>query len=268
MSQESRQGTHEVIRIAYGEDQWQFGELRVPKTEGPHPVVIVVHGGFWYDKYGLDLMDAMSDDFTDRGLATWNIEYRRVGQEGGGWPGTLLDVAAAADYLRELAPTYNLDLNRVVTIGHSAGGHLSLWLAGRHRLPADSMLFNANPLQLHGVVSLAGVTDPALIQKLRPEHRGVADFLGGTQVEVPERFAAASPAQLLPLQVPQILIHGTEDDSVPLQLSTSYHESAVALGEDVQLVVLEGIEHFKVINPASEAWPPIVDALMQLVQTR
>ena len=256
----------EAIRIAYGPGEFHFGELRLPEGDGPFPVALIIHGGFWKAAYGLDLMDRMAEDFTARGLATWNIEYRRVGNEGGGWPGTLLDAGRATDHLRELAKEYPLDLDHVVAIGHSAGGHLALWVAGRHRLPQGSELAAELPLPVKGAVSLAGVNDLRLIYAARPEHEGVIRFLGAKPDEAPERYAQASPAELLPLGVPQVLIHGTEDVDVPLVLSTEYLAAAQAAGDDVRLVELPGVEHFKVIDPASEAWPPIVEAMMELTK--
>jgi acetyl esterase/lipase len=255
-----------VIRSTYGENEWHFGELRLPAGEGPHPVALIVHGGFWKAEYGLDLMDKMAEDFTARGWATWNIEYRRYGHEGGAYPGTLLDVGAAADHLRELAQQYPLDLAKVVAIGHSAGGHLALWLAGRHRLPADSELAVASPLALKGVVSLAGVTDMHRMWEVRQEDSPVANFLGGTLEQVPDRYAQTSPVLLLPLGVPQILVHGMEDEWVPFELSASYLPKALAAGDAVELAALPGVEHFKVIDPASEAWPPIVEAMEKLAR--
>lgn len=256
------------LRISYGSDPSQFGDLRLPDGDGPHPVVIVIHGGFWYDRYGLDLMDDMSDDLTARGFATWNIEYRRVGQAGGGWPGTLLDVCDAVDYLNVLAQNHPLDLNRVVTIGHSAGGHLALWVAARHKLPAGSIVSpKTEPLRVHGAISLAGVSDLRLMWEVRQTDSPPVDFLGGTPAEVPDRYAAASPIELLPLGLPQVLVHGTEDDRVPHEMSDKYYNLAMELGDSVALIELPGVEHFKVIQPTSEAWTPIVTALIELFAT-
>lgn len=251
------------IRATYGENEWHFGDLRMPEGDGPFPVVLVVHGGFWYAKYGLDLMDAMADDFTARGYATWNIEYRRVGHEGGGYSGTLVDVAAAADHLRELAKEYPLDLARVVAIGHSAGGHLALWLGGRRNLLGASALSGENPLPLKGIVSLAGCADLRVTYAYRPQP--CIDFLGGSPEEVPERYDLASPAELLPLGVPTVLVHGTGDASVSVEISRAYLETAKQAGDLVELVELSGMDHFCVIDPQSEAWPPIVRAVEKLI---
>ncbi|GAB3818443.1 hypothetical protein GCM10028895_15720 [Pontibacter rugosus] len=147
--------------IKYGSDSLQFGELRLPEGKGNFPVVVVVHGGCWLNQYNLQYMSHLSDALTKAGYATWNIEFRRVGDAYGAWPGTFQDVAMATDHVRELAKRYPLDAKKVVVIGHSAGGHLALWLAARHRLPKSSPLYVKNPLKLKGVVSLAGITDLA-----------------------------------------------------------------------------------------------------------
>jgi len=254
------------MRIYYGSNPNQFGDLRLPEGEGPFPVLLVIHGGFWYDRYGLDLMDDMAVDFTRKGLATWNIEYRRVGQEGGGWPGTLVDVAAAADYLTQIAVSCNLDVQRTATIGHSAGGHLALWLAARSRLQSDSPLFNPAPLPLIGAVSLAGVADLQEMWAVRKENSPVVDFLGGRPDEVPERYRDASPLELLPFGVPSIVIHGLDDVHVPISVSEQYINRAKEIDAPVTLVTLPGVEHFKLIQPDSDAWSSVVDAVFHLYE--
>lgn len=147
-------------RIAYGSDALQFGELWLPRGHGRHPVIVLIHGGCWRaDLPGTELMDYMAADLRDRGYAVWNVEYRRIGHPGGGYPGTFQDIAAGLDHLRTIAPQHGLDLRRVAVSGHSAGGHLALWTAARDRLPAESSLHTADPLPVRGVVSLAGIAD-------------------------------------------------------------------------------------------------------------
>lgn len=256
-------------RAQYGSGEWQFGDLRLPDRPGPHPVVLSIHGGFWRARYGLDFNERLAAWFAAHGYATWNIEYRRVGQEGGGWPGTLLDVAAAADHLRLLAQSHPLDLGRVVAIGHSAGGHLALWLAGRHKLPVRSPLFTPDPLALRGVISLAGVADLTAMADWH-QARGVPlsespvpGLLGGTPAERPERLACACPARLAPLGVPTILIHGENDEIVPLSVSEAY---AGAAGHEATLTPLAGVDHFAPIDPDSpSAWPPVAAATARLM---
>lgn len=260
-------------RLAYGPGPQQFGELRVPNQPGPHPTIILIHGGFWRAQYGYALMDGLAEDLAARGIASWNIEYRRVGDPGGGWPNSLLDVAAAADYLLTLAPRHALDLTRIVAIGHSAGGQLALWLAGQSHLPKDSPLASAagslkaevsGRIPLAGAISLAGVNDLALGWRLDLGNNAAGTFLGGSPNEVPERYAAASPAALLPLGLPQVLIHGTADNRVPLRLSQEYAQAASAAGDQVNLIELEGVDHFALIDPHSVAWTRTIEALQDL----
>lgn len=257
------------LRLAYATGQFQFGELYVPTTPhaGPHPVALLIHGGYWRARYGLDLMDDLANDLAERGFAVWNIEYRRVGNPGGGWPGTFLDVAHATDYLREIAPTYRLDLSKVVSIGHSAGGHLALWLAARTRIPATSPLYphEQPPLALAGAISLAGVLDLDLAYKLHLSNDAVVELLGGSPDEVSERYQAASPAALVPLGLPQILIHGTADRHVPIQVSQAYAKAGQEAGDSIRTFEPTGVDHFTVIDPTTEVWQLIVQELTQLV---
>jgi acetyl esterase/lipase len=247
--------------IAYGDHPDQVGNLHLPAGTGPWPTVVLIHGGFW--KWGWDrtLMTRLAADLAGRGFAAWNVEYRRVGQEGGGWPGTLEDVAAAADAVVEME---EVDAARIVTIGHSAGGHLALWLAARHRLPAGQP--GAGPrLRPRGVVSQAGIADLA---------RGAADglgggacdaLLGGPPGEVPERYAAASPAALLPLGVRVLLVHGALDDIVPPAQSRLFAHAALAAGDTVETVDLESADHFDLIEVDHDAWFAVVDRLSWLL---
>jgi acetyl esterase/lipase len=252
-------------RLRYGEDPLQFGDLRLPRGDGPHPVVVYVHGGFWRSRYDLGHAGHPCAALTAAGIVTWNIEYRRIGNPGGGWPGTFDDVAAAADYVRTLAPRYNLDLERVVAVGHSAGGHLALWIAARRRIPRGAPLYGPDPVALRGAVSLAGVVDLREAWNRRLSNGVVRELIGGTPDETPDRYAIASPPQLLPLGVPQVLIHGTRDDSVPFKISAGYRESAVAAGDDATLVTLPGAGHFEPVDPRSAQWAETLAAVQGLV---
>jgi acetyl esterase/lipase len=251
-------------QIAYGSHPDQCGNLHLPGApgDGPWPVVVLVHGGFW--KWGWDrtLMTPLAHDLARRGLAAWNVEYRRVGQEGGGWPGTLEDAAAAA---YALAGLDELDGSRVVTLGHSAGGHLALWLAARHRLPAGAP--GADPVvRPCGAVAQAGVADLVRGAAERLGDGACQGLLGGEPGALPERYAAASPAALVPLGVPQLLVHGGLDDVVPPGQSTSYAAAARAAGDVVQLLELPDADHFDVIDAAGPAWAAVVDWLEGLVR--
>jgi acetyl esterase/lipase len=252
-------------RMSYGRDAYQFADLRVPRGVGPHPVVIVVHGGFWRARYDLEHIGHLCAALTDEGYATWSLEYRRIGNAGGGWPGTFLDAALGANFLCSLAEQYALDLGRVVALGHSAGGHLALWLAGCGRVPAGSPLHVEEPPPLRGVVALAAVSDLRLAWEMGLSNRVVGDLLGGSPAEVPEPYAAASPVELLPLGVPQVLVHGTEDEDVPYELSGRYASAARAAGDPVELVTLRGTGHMDLVEPHSQAWPDVLGAVRSLL---
>ena len=248
-----------LIRIPYGKEKSQFGELRLPAGAGPHPVAIVIHGGFWKATYGLDLMDALSSALAAAGVAAWNIEYRRVGEAGGGWTGTFRDVGAAANHLRVLARSHPLDLTRPVAIGHSAGGHLALWLAARPRIWKTDPLFDADPLRLRGAVSLAGVPDLSRAFRDGVGGGAVGAFMGGSPGGVADRYLSGSPAELLPLGVPQILVHAERDEIVPFDLGYDYVGRAKAAGDDARLVRVPG-GHFEVIDPKTSAGKTAVAA--------
>ncbi len=239
----------------------------MPKSADSCPVVVTIHGGFWKAKYGLEEMDPLNEDLVRRGYAAWNIEYRRVGEDGGGWPGTFHDVIDAVNHLSELGKYFPLDLSRVVILGHSAGGHLALWLASRFKDQTDEM---GSPLAIHvrGILSLAGVSDLQKMWEIDLEKgmsSPVESFLGGTPREVPARYHLASPSEWLPLYVEQILIHGDRDCDVPIELSVAYHRRAMALEDKVRLIVLPGIEHFKLIDPSSSAWKSVTNSLEVLL---
>ena len=251
--------------IAYGKDPNQFGQLRLPKGNGPHPVVIVIHGGCWLAEYDLQHISPLATALTRLGLATWSLEYRRVGNNGGGWPATFQDIAQGADYLRELAKKFPLDLRKTIALGHSAGGHFALWLAARSKLPVASPLYTENPLPLRGVISLAGVGDLS-----RPEYqeicgRVVQKLMGGKPSQVPERYAQGSPIELLPLKVPQILIQGAQDPTVSLESAQAYWAAARKSGDEVKLLVIQKAAHFELVVPTTAAWPEVKKAVKSLL---
>lgn len=243
-----------IIRAAlqrhrYGSHRHQFADLHLPAEAagGPLPVAVVVHGGFWRARYGLELMNALCADLTGRGWAAWNLEYRRLGRRsGGGVPATLDDVAAAIDHLAALdAP---LDLARVVSIGHSAGGQLALWAASR-----------ADPrVRLAGAVGQAAVCDLERAAELQLGAGVVEAFCGGTPLVRRDAYRLASPAARLPLGVPQLLVHGEADDTVPSELSVRYAQAARAGGDEVTLVLRSADGHFEHLDPGSVAWGAVV----------
>lgn len=253
------------MRIAYGAEPQQFGDLRLPAGAGPHPVVIAIHGGYWRARYDLTYFGHVCVALTAAGIATWNIEYRRIGDPGGAWPGTFTDVAAATDHLWTLAPQYDLDLDRVVVVGHSAGGHLACWLAGRHRILSESPLYSSDPLPLAGVVSLAGVVDLRRAFALGLSENATGLLMGGSPADYPDRYIAGSPYDLLPLGVRQFLLHGTADTNVPLELSERYVRRASAKGDPVTLLTLPDVGHFELADPLSHAWPTVLSMTTALL---
>ena len=239
-------------KISYGPGEFQFGELRVPAGTGPHPVAIVIHGGYWRAGYGLKHIGHLCAALTKAGVATWSLEYRRVGNPGGGWPGTFDDIRDGARHLRQIALAKKLDLKRVIATGHSAGGHLVLWLARQAAV------------ELRGVVPLAPVADLRRAYELQLGNQAVMELLGGSPKDRPERYQAGSPSDLLPLKVRQRLLHGLEDNIVPISLSQEYVSAARAKGDDATLQELRGMGHFELIDPRSAAWPPLRDIVLNL----
>lgn len=249
-----RQGAPE--RHRYGRRRSQVADLYLPAGPGPHPVAVVLHGGFWHAAYGRGLMAKVSADLAAHGMAAWNLEYRRVGGAGG-WPATFDDVAAGIDALGVIPL---LDLDRVTSIGHSAGGHLAMWAAGRARLPAGAP--GASPaVVVSSAVAQAGVLDLAGADRLGVGGRAVSQLLGGRADEVPDRYRLASPLELLPLGVPQLLVHGERDRHVPVEGSERYAEAARAKGDRVDLAVLAGVGHMDLIDPRTPAWRLVLDWL-------
>src|SRR6202049_1807159 len=205
---------------------------------GLHPLVIFIHGGFWSNAYNLEHAGHARAALTRAGAATWNIEYRRVGDPGGGWPGTLDDVLHGAERVIRLAPRYRLDVQRGGAAGHSAGGQLALWLAAQRAV------------DLRGVVPLAGVLDLRRAWALRLGDGAVARFLGGSPDQFPQRYAAGSPMELLPISVPQRVIHGTADNIVPFEMSERFSKAS----KNSKLIPVQGSGHFELIDPRTRAW--------------
>ena len=262
------------VRSAYGPTPAQFGELRLPKGDGPHPVAVALHGGCWLSIYAdLHNADALADALRDEGIATWNVEYRCADQEGGGWPGTFLDAGRAVDHLRPLAADHNLDLDRVITIGHSAGGHLALWTAARRKLPEESPLCTADPLPLRGTVVLGG---PGDLKRFTPHadaecRQGVvAELLGKSGVsseKLEERYRCGSPVELLPLGLRQVMISTEHDWVVPPELGAAYAEAARDAGDDIEHLIISGAGHHEHMVPGSVTWPAIRQAVHSLLET-
>jgi acetyl esterase/lipase len=251
------------VRFAYGKGEpAQTAELRMPSGRGPFPVVVLVHGGCWQSPYDYEYMTRLADWFEKKGLATWTIGYRRLGDAGGGWPGTFADVADATDHLRFIAKTHDLDLRHVYAVGHSAGGQLALWLASREQLSAKSELYREHPIPILGVIGIDAITDLAAYRAGPPDscHASVDKLLGDPE-RFPRRYAETSPRQRLPLEVPQAFVHGGRDPIVPPASAQAYVEAAQKAGDRVKWLPVPAAGHFEATIPdaqseaaMSEAW--------------
>ena len=246
----TRQPPQADRRISYGSDPNQFMDVRVPQGKGPHPVVFFIHGGYWRAKYDLAYAGHLCAALAQSGIATWNIEYRRVGNPGGGWPGTFEDVRAAYQFLR--AHPAEADLKRVCIAGHSAGGHLALCLASFEKTVTRAF-------------SLAGVLDLRRAWELHLSNDAVREFLGGPPSEVPEHYREASPAERAIPQATQKLVHGTADSSVPYEISKGYAEVKKKAGENVELITLPDVGHFEIVDPGSAVWTKVEAIFQSLV---
>jgi acetyl esterase/lipase len=234
-------------RIPYGEDANQFADLRLPRQSGPHPVVIFIHGGFWRAMYDLNHAGHLCAAVTEAGFATWSLEYRRVGQPGGGWPGTMEDVRSGALHLQRIARAHGLDLTHIVIVGHSAGGQLALWLAAQGILPAVR------------VVALAAVSDLRRAAQLQLGGGIVEQYLAASPDRAPQRYRSSSPMQLLPIAVPQRMIHGESDQVVPFEMSRDFTQAS----KNSKLIAVANAGHFDLIDPRSSVWPTVLYNIAQ-----
>ena len=256
-------------RVRYGPDPSQFAELRFPHGRGLFPFLFVIHGGFWRSAHDLTHISHLCAALTSKGIITCSLEYRRIGNSGGGWPGTFQDVSLAVDHLLEaVSSDPRVDHARTAVLGHSAGGHLALWLVSMHRVPKASRLSCAQKYRIGTAVSLAGVCDLRTAWQQRLGNGVVTELLGGTPDQYPDRFDAGSPVELLPNGSKQILIHGTADDIVPVSQSKEFVERAEQLGDQPTLVTLRGVGHFELIDPKTDAWSSVVHVVLQVLALR
>ncbi len=239
-------------RIAYGSDPNQFLEARLPRTKGPHSVLLNIHGGFWRAKYDLVHTGHLCEALRAAGVATFNIEYRRIGNPGGGWPGTFEDIRSAFRFVQQEHSRFHLDLDRLVVMGHSAGGQLALCLA-------------AHETSLRRAISLAGVVDLKKAFALHLSLDAVAEFLGGKPDAVPEHYREADPMELRIPQARQWLLQGSEDDTVPPEFSRDYVMQKKKTGESVQLLEIQHAGHFDLIDPTSEAFKQVKNTVLTAV---
>ncbi|XVO23537.1 MAG: alpha/beta hydrolase [Betaproteobacteria bacterium] len=276
-------------KVSYGPHADQYAELWLPDAcVALLPVVILIHGGCWRaDLPGPELVAFLSQAIAQQGVAVCSVTYRRVGTETGTkagtkagtnagtnaqafspYPDTFLDVAAAADKLREIAPHYKLDLNRVVTIGHSAGGHLALWLAARPKLPTSSRLVTPHPLTIHAAVGIAALADLQYAKSASAHACGAdtVDLLINTKERKDAAYLDTSVTPLLPLGLPQTLISGASDSIVAPAHALRYHEHAKAKGETVTLLTLEDAGHFELIAPWTPPGARVVETIVYVVK--
>jgi acetyl esterase/lipase len=255
-----------VVTYRYGPDAVQVADLHLaPGADDGEPVavVVLVHGGFWKPTYDRSLMLPLALDLVDRGYLVWNIDYRASGSGGGGWPRTFEDVAAAIDRLAEVADDHPLDLDRVVTVGHSAGGTLALWAAARRGLPAGAT--GSGPaVEPCGAVSLAGVNNLVAGYYEDLGTGAVKALMGGGPYDDRDAYALASPEDRLPLGVPQIMVHGADDVIVPVAQSSAYAAKATDAGDEVELIEVDGADHFDVIDPGHDLWTQVAGSLADL----
>ncbi len=251
--------------LPYGDHPLQFGELRLPAGGGPVPVAVLIHGGCWLAPYDLGHLSALAAALAAEGVATWSLEYRRLGDAGGGYPATFEDVARGTDALRALAAAYRLDLARVVFVGHSAGGHLALWLAARPNLPRNSPLWAAQPLRPRGVVALAGIPDLAQAAALGVCGDAAERLLGGDGATRRQRLAEVSPAEMLPLGVPVELVTAAHDQVVPAVVAASFAARLAQADDPVRIWEVAGVGHYELVNPASSAWGVVRAAVHEML---
>jgi acetyl esterase/lipase len=248
------------LRLTYGADTNQFVDVRIPSGKGPHPVVFFIHGGYWRAKYKLTYAGHLCDALKRAGIATWNVEYRRVGNPGGGWPGTFEDIRSAYHLLLDRAKDHGsgfdatrFDATRICVAGHSAGGHLAVCLAAFEK-------------SVTRVLSVAGVLDLRRAWELHLSHDAVVEFLGGTPAEVPEHYREASPVDRAIPQARQVLIHGMEDTAVPYEISKTYADRKQKACENVELITPPETGHFEIVDPGSKVWGTVQAAFASLTK--
>ncbi len=259
--------THE---IRWGQGATDVADLWLPDGAGPHPVVLMVHGGCWQKAIAdRTLMNYAAEDLRKQGLAVWNIEYRGVDEAGGGYPGTFLDVAHGADALRDHAAAYNLRIDKVAAFGHSAGGHLAMWLAARPKLPVSSPLRIENPLPISGVVNSGGLAD---LQRSAPVTQPeclasiMEQLVGRISSSRSNVFSDTSPATMLPLKVRQVSVNGDKDGIAPALLGEDWTRRAKAAGDPAEVIVVPRTGHVELVSPGTDAFAREVEVLKEMVR--
>jgi acetyl esterase/lipase len=247
-------GRMQPVSHRYGSDDSQYGELWLPAAGDPVGTVVLIHGGFWRARFDLSLGRPLAADLVARGYAAWNLEYRRT-SAGGGWPATFEDIAAGIDLLADLP----VDSSRVVAVGHSAGGHLAAWAAGREKLPPDAP--GSGPrVTLRGVISQAGVLALADCARERVGEGAALELMGAGPDDLPAEYRIADPLSAVPVSAAVLCLHSRADDRVPFGYSERYVAAAVAAGGAARLAETHG-DHSTLIDPDSPDWSIAVDAL-------
>ena len=263
----ARDRSYTPERFAYGKAADQFAELWLPEGEGPFPTVIMIHGGCWQASLpGVELMAGIADDLRQQGIAVWNIEYRRLGTLGAGYPGTFLDIGNAVDYLGQIAPVHKLSLEHLTVLGHSAGGQLALWAVARGHIPSSSKLYQEKPLPIEHAFSLAGINDLKAYRDKGPSACGgpstIDMLVGADRRSNEDYYADTSPLNLLPLHIDQVIVSGSLDTIVPETFGSAYGEAAQKSGDKVVTMTIASAGHFELIDAKSEAWLRIKSLLL------
>ncbi len=251
-------------RIPYGGGPLQFADLRLPEGPGPYPVMILIHGGCWLSEFDIHHIGKLADAFARHGIATWTVEYRRVGDEGGGWPGTFQDIEQSAAQMLAVADQYSLDTSRVIVAGHSAGGQLALWLAAGPKFHDNALFASAKLVTLRGVLALAPAPDLETLQQAGVCGNVVDKLMGGSPGAFPERYALGSPVDLVPIGVPQLLVIGAHDDNWGPG-GRRYFAAAQAAHDQIRLIEAPQSGHFEMIDPDSTTWPLVLNAAYELL---
>lgn len=269
--------------IAYGEFATSFGELTVPKGDGPFPVVVTVHGGCWRSdsESTVARYRPHAKELAAHGVATWNLEFRRVGHEGGGWPGSFLDLGSALDHLQIIAKSHPIDLNRVVALGHSSGGHFAAWLASRPLLPSDSKIRGELHVHLAGVVISDAFIDPRVVGsrgvdgKIYCGEPILERLVGGNPETHPEQLRQISPLEWLPWGIPQEYVVSSLRYPVnpprPLaggwttMVMPDYPELADNAGDEINVVIIADAEHLGFYFPGNDSYDEVMTAVLRMV---
>jgi acetyl esterase/lipase len=257
-------GPAPTSRVAYGSAPSQYAELFLPQGAGPFPVAVLVHGGCWTEQFGgIAQLRNMAGALVKRGIAVWNVEYRRVDEAGGGYPGMYEDMHAALDALAAQGKTRRLDLERVVAVGHSAGGQLVQWIAGRARIPATSVLHRTAMLPVRAVVSLGGLADLRRERALIKSScgRDTPELAGLPSATRPDVYVDTNAAELVPNGSHTILVTGELDTISPPRVAHDYAARARALGDSAEVVILPGASHYDEVAASSPSWPLVAAAI-------